>query len=73
MGLELTEETLARRGRHPELGPVTLPRSPVRYEGSAPRQLTPSPFLGEHTAAVLEDWLGLGAADVADLRSKGAL
>jgi crotonobetainyl-CoA:carnitine CoA-transferase CaiB-like acyl-CoA transferase len=58
---------------HPELGPVTLPRSPLRYAGSAPRPLTPSPFLGEHTGEVLADWLGLGAADVAGLRSRGAL
>ena len=58
---------------HPEVGRVTLPNSPIRYQGSALRPLTPSPFLGEHSEAVLEDWLGLSLADVAAARTSGAL
>jgi crotonobetainyl-CoA:carnitine CoA-transferase CaiB-like acyl-CoA transferase len=58
---------------HPEMGTVTLPRSPIRYEGSPMPSLVPSPALGQHTAEVLDEWLGLGPSEVADLRSAGAV
>ncbi len=44
--------------------PIRLSRTPIVTAG-------PSPLLGEHTAAVLERWLGLGAADVEHLRAAG--
>jgi crotonobetainyl-CoA:carnitine CoA-transferase CaiB-like acyl-CoA transferase len=42
---------------HPTLGEISLPGSPLRFDGSAPRpsHLAP-PLLGEHQRAV-EDWL----------------
>jgi crotonobetainyl-CoA:carnitine CoA-transferase CaiB-like acyl-CoA transferase len=58
---------------HPELGRVTLPRSPIRYEGSPLRDLLPSPLLGQHTEEVLAERLGLDAPAVAALRGRGAL
>jgi crotonobetainyl-CoA:carnitine CoA-transferase CaiB-like acyl-CoA transferase len=58
---------------HPEMGTVTLPRSPIRYEGSPMPSLVPSPALGQHTEEVLAEWLGLGPSEVADLRSAGAV
>ena len=74
----LADEHLHERGYlvavdHPELGRVTLPRSPLRFAGSELRPLTPSPGLGEHTTEVLNEWLGLSPADVDDLRVRGAL
>jgi crotonobetainyl-CoA:carnitine CoA-transferase CaiB-like acyl-CoA transferase len=38
-----------------------------------PARLTPSPLLGEHSAEVLNDWLGIGAGDIAALKSEGVL
>jgi crotonobetainyl-CoA:carnitine CoA-transferase CaiB-like acyl-CoA transferase len=35
---------------------------------SAPPPVEPAPLLGQHTAEVLCDWLGLGAGDVEGLR-----
>jgi formyl-CoA transferase len=58
---------------HPELGPVRLPRSALRFAGSALRPLTPSPGLGEHTSEVLGEWLGLSPTEVEGLRARGAL
>jgi crotonobetainyl-CoA:carnitine CoA-transferase CaiB-like acyl-CoA transferase len=58
---------------HPEMGRVTLPRSPIRYEGSPLPELVPSPELGQHTEDVLGEWLGLDPRQVADLRAEGAV
>lgn len=52
---------------HPELGPITVPHSPLRYEGTEQLPLTPSPGLGEHNRAVLEDWLGLSPEEIDEL------
>ncbi|MGI8333919.1 CaiB/BaiF CoA transferase family protein [Actinomadura scrupuli] len=41
---------------HPQLGPIELPGPAVRFEGSAPREHTAPPTLGQHTEAVLA-WL----------------
>ena len=46
--------------------PIRLSKTPVEYR-SAP------PLLGEHTERVLQDVLGLGAANVASLRELGVI
>jgi crotonobetainyl-CoA:carnitine CoA-transferase CaiB-like acyl-CoA transferase len=51
-----------------EAGPVNLPNSPMRYEGSGLRPLTPPPALGEHTDEVLAKSCGLDKAVLAELR-----
>ncbi len=74
----LVDEHLHQRGYlvevdHPELGRVTLPRSPIRYEGSDQRELVPSPALGQHTDEVLAEVLGLDASQLAALHRTGAI
>jgi crotonobetainyl-CoA:carnitine CoA-transferase CaiB-like acyl-CoA transferase len=49
---------------------MAMPTWPVRFDG-VPTEVKPAPLLGEHTAEVLADWLGLDAAAVADLRQGG--
>jgi crotonobetainyl-CoA:carnitine CoA-transferase CaiB-like acyl-CoA transferase len=56
-----------------DAGTVALPNSPMRYEGSALRQLTPSPTLGEHTDAVLSELCGFDNAELLDLREAGVI
>jgi crotonobetainyl-CoA:carnitine CoA-transferase CaiB-like acyl-CoA transferase len=56
-----------------EIGTVALPNSPMRYEGSRLRQLTPAPALGEHTDAVLTELCGVDQAELARLRSAGVI
>ncbi len=58
---------------HPELGSIVLPASPLRYAGTAAPPLTPEPAIGEHTDAVLTDWLGMDAAAIAGLKSAGVV
>ena len=54
-------------------GPVALPNSPMRYEGSSLRPLTAPPGLGEHTDDVLSELCGLGAAELTALRQEGVI
>ena len=35
--------------------------------------LKPSPLLGQHSAEVLNAWLGIGADDIASLKGEGVL
>lgn len=73
----LNDVHLRERGflteRTTEAGVVALPNSPMRYEGSALRELTDPPELGEHTDEILQELLDLKAAELADLRAAGAL
>ena len=39
---------------------MTMPTWPVRFDG-VPTEVKSAPLLGEHTAEVLADWLGLDA------------
>jgi formyl-CoA transferase len=56
---------------HPN-GPFKMPTWPVRIDGETAR-IKPSPSLGEHSAEVLSTWLGLGADEIAGLKSDGVL
>jgi len=73
--MELTKEpSFARRGilqtvEHGEWR-MTMPTWPVRFDG-APPPINRAPLLGEHTADVFADWLGLDAAAVEALREEG--
>src|SRR5271163_1858627 len=49
---------------------MVMPTWPVRFDG-VPTKVEPAPLLGEHTAEVLFDWLGLDDAAVAQLRQEG--
>ena len=54
-------------------GPVALPNSPIRYEGSAMLPLKAPPGLGEHTEAVLTELCDLDEAELADIRRAGVI
>ncbi len=49
---------------------MAMPTWPVRFDG-VPTEVKSAPLLGEHTAEVLGDWLGLDDAAVAELRRDG--
>ena len=62
---------LAWTVQHPTLGAIDLVRSPMQIDGAAPAR-RPTPERGEHTDEVLGEF-GLSAADIAMLRSQGAI
>jgi formyl-CoA transferase len=64
----LNERGIMQTIDHPTSGKVKMPAWPVRFDGS-PAQVKPSPLLGQHNAAVLQDWLGMSSADIDGLKS----
>jgi CoA:oxalate CoA-transferase len=56
-----------------ENGTVALPNSPIRYEGSKLRPLSPPPKLGQHTEEVLTELCGLNTTQLAELRREGVI
>jgi formyl-CoA transferase len=58
-------QTMVHGGRK-----MAMPTWPVRFDG-VPTEVKSAPLLGEHTAAVLADWLGLDATAVATLHQDG--
>jgi crotonobetainyl-CoA:carnitine CoA-transferase CaiB-like acyl-CoA transferase len=69
-------ETLRRDGlvqsvEHPVAGDLEFPVAPFSLSRAPAATLTPAPLLGEHTSYVLQDLIGLDAAEVEALRAQG--
>lgn len=58
---------------HPTAGTVKVVGPPVRLSETPGRVERPAPLLGEHTAAVLREHLGLDDAEIERLRRSGAI
>ena len=57
---------------HPALGRIALCRTPLRYEGVTPPELTDAPALGTDTQSVLRELGGYGDEDIEALRQAEA-
>jgi len=53
-------------------GPFKMPSWPVRFDGHPPR-LAPAPLLGQHSAEVFGEWLGMSAGDLDAMRKEGVI
>jgi CoA:oxalate CoA-transferase len=69
----LHERGALQRIDHPELGEMVVPNSPLRFRGTAPLPLRPSPAVGEHNVAVYGEWLGLTPEEVEGLAADGVV
>ena len=58
---------------HPRAGKLRVVGVPVRLSATPGSVRAPAPALGEHTATVLREMLGLGAGEIDALRAAGAL
>jgi crotonobetainyl-CoA:carnitine CoA-transferase CaiB-like acyl-CoA transferase len=56
-----------------EAGTIALMNSPLCFDGTPKRRLTPPPTLGQDTDAVLTEWLGLDQPTLHSLRAEGAI
>jgi len=71
----MTDPHLLQRGAlqqvdHPQLGPVTIFTSPVRFNGEPSRPRSPSPALGSDNEHVYCGELGMSAEELASLRER---
>jgi crotonobetainyl-CoA:carnitine CoA-transferase CaiB-like acyl-CoA transferase len=57
---------------HPAAGDVRHIASAIRFDDAPPPPARRPPLIGEHTAEVLLEWLGLAAAQVDDYAARGA-
>jgi CoA:oxalate CoA-transferase len=67
------ERGMLQRIDHPELGEIIVPSSPLRLHGTEPVPAGPSPTIGQHNAEIYGGWLGLSAAEIADLKAGGVI
>lgn len=58
---------------HPQAGSVSLVANPIRFSETPVSYRLPPPTLGQHTDAVLADWLGFDAAQLQALRDSAAI
>ncbi|MGC2415985.1 MAG: CoA transferase [Stellaceae bacterium] len=58
---------------HPELGPITVPTSPLRLHGLGKAPAGPSPTVGQHNAEIYGAWLGLSAGEIGALKAEGVI
>jgi formyl-CoA transferase len=69
---EFEVRSIIQTMQHPARGPFKMPGWPVRFNGKPPL-VKPSPLLGQHTADVLGEWLGMSAEQVDTLRADKVL
>ena len=72
----INEPSFERRGIFQVMdhssGPFKMPSWPVRFDG-APPKLEPAPLLGQHSAEVFGDWLGMSKSDIEALQKEGVI
>jgi crotonobetainyl-CoA:carnitine CoA-transferase CaiB-like acyl-CoA transferase len=78
MGDLLSSEHLKARGffveiAHPVAGTQTYPGAPLKYHRTPWEIRMPAPTLGQHTAEILGERAGVGAAQLKELQSKGVI
>ncbi|MFM9940827.1 MAG: CaiB/BaiF CoA transferase family protein [Hyphomicrobiaceae bacterium] len=64
----LQDRKIRQTMQHPANGDYVMSGWPVRFGGEPPK-VAPAPLLGEHTTAVLADWLKLDTEAIGDLKS----
>jgi crotonobetainyl-CoA:carnitine CoA-transferase CaiB-like acyl-CoA transferase len=74
----VNDEHLAHRGQilnmeHPKAGTVPMQGFTVQFGDSPMRLRHPPPMLGEHTSAILTEWLEMTPGIIAQLRESGAI
>lgn len=58
---------------HKRAGKVRIVGTPIKMSRSQPRVRRPAPDLGEHSAAVLSELLGMDEQEIAQLREQGVI
>jgi len=70
---QLAAREMIQAVRHPAAGPLKVLGVPIKLSDTPGAVDRPPPRLGEHTAAVLQQVLGVSAQEIAELRAGGVL
>lgn len=78
LGEVMTDANMIARGslqavKHPVLGDVCLPHSPLTFKGQKRIALTPHLELGESNDEIYGKWLGLDAETLAEMKKNGVI
>ncbi len=71
--LARTADEMVCEIEHPVAGPIHVTGVPFKFSETRGDVYRHPPMLGEHTAEVLNDWLGLEAGALDDLRKQGII
>jgi len=58
---------------HPEYGPIALPGSPMQISNGGEITYQPAPLLGQHNAAVYEEFFGYDEAKLQAMQEAGII
>jgi formyl-CoA transferase len=61
-----TERNMTVEIEHPKAGRITQVGAPWKIDGASSPIRVPPPLLGQHTAEVLHDWLGINVSELDD-------
>ena len=70
---QLIASGMLREVMHPELGKLSQLGAPYRIDGDVLPIRPPPPVLGQHTAEVLSDVLGMNPAQIAELAAANVI
>ncbi len=70
---QAVEREMVVETEHSTLGKVPIVNRPIKFTGQPQPVPTAPPVLGEHTDAILDEMLGLDAAQIAALREAGII
>lgn len=70
---QLAARGMVARVDHPEIGALRLLGIPIKLSGATPAPPAPPPLLGQHTARVLQQDLGLDRDEIDTLRAQGVI
>jgi len=69
----LRQRGTVRKAHDPVLGEVDVPGFPIRFSAGSGPQDTQAPFLGQHNADILKEFLGYSDDSIAHLKEQGVL
>ena len=66
--VHMHQRGMLKRMKHPVMGDVVLPTSPIKFHNSPEPTIIFEPEIGQHTSEILEGWLGFNQQTIKQMR-----